>query len=278
MLAPLLAAPAGASEHTVSAVGHAHIDSAWLWPIRETVRKCARTFANVTHLAKEYPDTVFGCSQQVQYAWMRDRYPAIWERIKEAAKAGTWVPISGMWVEPDGNLPGGEAMARHFTYGKRLLADDLGVTVDEVWLPDTFGYSAALPQICRLAEARYFMSQKMSWNKTNVFPHHTFWWEGIDGTRIFTHFPPSDTYNATMAAEEVHRSRNTFKDAGPANRTMMAFGCCDGGGGPTREMIERARTQGFRIDPRGPEAFEAFLRAEVERWSRTIAAAGIRLD
>lgn len=241
VLAPLLAAPAGASEHTVSAVGHAHIDSAWLWPIRETVRKCARTFANVTHLAQEYPDTVFGCSQQVQYAWMRDRYPAIWERIKEAAKAGTWVPISGMWVEPDGNLPGGEAMARHFTYGKRLLADDLGVTVDEVWLPDTFGYSAALPQICRLAEARYFMSQKMSWNKTNVFPHHTFWWEGIDGTRIFTHFPPSDTYNATMAAEEVHRSRNTFKDAGPANRTMMAFGYGDGGGGPTREMIERAR-------------------------------------
>ncbi len=241
ILAPLLAVPAGPSEHVVSAVGHAHIDSAWLWPIRETVRKCARTFSNITLLAEEYPDTVFGCSQQVQYAWMRDRYPAVWERIKAATKAGTWAPISGMWVEPDGNLPSGEAFARQFLYGKRLLEDDLGVTCDEVWLPDTFGYSAALPQICRLAEASYFMSQKMSWNKTNVFPHHTFWWEGIDGTRIFTHFPPSDTYNATIAASEVHRSRNTFKDAGPANRTMMAFGYGDGGGGPTREMIERAR-------------------------------------
>ncbi len=241
VLAPLLAAPASASEHTVSAVGHAHIDSAWLWPIRETVRKCARTFSNITHLAKEYPETVFGCSQQVQYAWMRDKYPAVYERIKEAAKEGTWAPISGMWVEPDGNLPSGEAFARHFLYGKKLIEDDFGTTTDEVWLPDTFGYSAALPQICRLAEARFFMSQKMSWNKTNVFPHHTFWWEGIDGTRIFTHFPPSDTYNAEMRADEVHRSRNTFKDSGPANRSMMAFGYGDGGGGPTREMIERAR-------------------------------------
>ncbi len=241
VLAPLLAVPASASEHTVSAVGHAHIDSAWLWPIRETVRKCARTFSNITALAQDYPDTVFGCSQQVQYAWMRDRYPAVYERIKAAAKKGNWAPMSGMWVEPDGNLPGGEAFARHFLYGKKLLAEDFGTTTDEVWLPDTFGYSAALPQICRLAEARYFMSQKMSWNKTNVFPHHTFWWEGIDGTRIFTHFPPSDTYNSEMTAREVHRSRNTFKDSGPANHTMMAFGYGDGGGGPTREMIERAR-------------------------------------
>ncbi|HPZ49672.1 MAG TPA: glycoside hydrolase family 38 C-terminal domain-containing protein [Propionibacteriaceae bacterium] len=241
VLAPLLAAPASASEHTVSAVGHAHIDSAWLWPIRETVRKCARTFSNITHLATDYPETVFGCSQQVQYAWMRDKYPAVYDRIKQAAKNGTWAPISGMWVEPDGNLPGGEAFARQFLYGKKLVEDDFGTTVDEVWLPDTFGYSAALPQICRLAEASYFMSQKMSWNKTNVFPHHTFWWEGIDGTRIFTHFPPSDTYNAEMRADEVHRSRNTFKDSGPANHTMMAFGYGDGGGGPTREMLEKAR-------------------------------------
>jgi alpha-mannosidase len=240
-LAPALASPAAENEHTISAVGHAHIDSAWLWPIRETMRKCARTFSNVATLAADYPELVFACSQVVQYAWMRDYYPEVFRRIKEAIAAGTWVPVSGMWVECDSNLPGGEAMVRQFTYGKRFFADELGVEANEVWLPDTFGYSGALPQIARLAEGRWFMSQKMSWNTTDVFPHHTFRWEGIDGTRIFTHFPPSDTYNAQIFGEELARSARNFKDAGPANRSLMAFGHGDGGGGPTREMMERAR-------------------------------------
>lgn len=240
-LAPALAAPAHAGEHTISAVGHAHIDSAWLWPIRETMRKCARTFSNVATLAEDYPELVFACSQVQQYAWMRDHYPEVFRRIKDAVAKGTWAPVSGMWVECDSNLPGGEAMVRQFTYGKRFFADELGVTVNEVWLPDTFGYSGALPQIARLAEGRWFMSQKMSWNTTDVFPHHTFRWEGIDGTRIFTHFPPSDTYNAEIFGDELARSARNFKDAGPANRSLMAFGHGDGGGGPTREMMERAR-------------------------------------
>jgi len=231
-LAPALASPAAENEHTISAVGHAHIDSAWLWPIRETMRKCARTFSNVATLAADYPDLVFACSQVVQYAWMRDYYPEVFRRIKEAIAAGNWAPVSGMWVECDSNLPGGEAMVRQFTYGKRFLADELGVEVNEVWLPDTFGYSGALPQIARLAEGRWFMSQKMSWNTTDLFPHHTFRWEGIDGTRIFTHFPPSDTYNAQIFGEELARSARNFKDAGPANRSLMAFGHGDGGGGP----------------------------------------------
>ncbi len=240
-LAPALAAPAHATEHTISAVGHAHIDSAWLWPIRETMRKCARTFSNVATLAEDYPELVFACSQVQQYEWMRDHYPEVFRRIKDAVAKGTWAPVSGMWVECDSNLPGGEAMVRQFTYGKRFLADELGVQVNEVWLPDTFGYSGALPQIARLAQARWFMSQKMSWNTTDVFPHHTFRWEGIDGTRIFTHFPPSDTYNAQVFGDELARSARNFKDAGPANRSLMAFGHGDGGGGPTREMMERAR-------------------------------------
>ncbi|MHB1007979.1 MAG: alpha-mannosidase [Propionibacteriaceae bacterium] len=240
-LAPALASPAHAGEHTISAVGHAHIDSAWLWPIRETMRKCARTFSNMATLAEDYPDLVFACSQIQQYAWMRDHYPEVFRRIKKAVADGTWAPVSGMWVECDSNLPGGEAMVRQFTYGKRFLADELGVEVNEVWLPDTFGYSGALPQIARLAEGRWFMSQKMSWNTTDVFPHHTFRWEGIDGTRIFTHFPPSDTYNAQVFGSEVARSARNFKDSGPANRSLMAFGHGDGGGGPTREMMERAR-------------------------------------
>ncbi|MBI4900607.1 MAG: alpha-mannosidase [Actinobacteria bacterium] len=240
-LAPALASPAHAGEHIVSAVGHAHIDSAWLWPIRETMRKCARTFSNVATLAEDYPDLVFACSQVQQYAWMRDHYPEVFRRIKKAIADGNWAPVSGMWVECDSNLPGGEAMVRQFTYGKRFFADELGVEVNEVWLPDTFGYSGALPQIARLAEGRWFMSQKMSWNTTDVFPHHTFRWEGIDGTRIFTHFPPSDTYNAQLFGSELALSARNFKDSGPANRSLMAFGHGDGGGGPTREMMERAR-------------------------------------
>ncbi len=241
VLAPLLAQPARACEHQISAVGHAHIDSAWLWPVRETIRKCARTFANVTQLAQDYPDLVFACSQMVHYAWVRDRYPDLYQRIRDAVAAGSLVPVGGMWVECDANLPGGEAIVRQFTYGKRLLAEDLGVTTGGVWLPDTFGYSGALPQICRLAESDWFLSQKMSWNTTNVFPHHTFWWEGIDGTRVFTHFPPSDTYGSGLYGREVHRSAHNFKDAGRANRSLLAFGWGDGGGGPTREMLERAR-------------------------------------
>ncbi len=240
-LAPVLASPAHAGEHVISAVGHAHIDSAWLWPIRETMRKCARTFSNVATLAEDYPDLVFACSQVQQYAWMRDHYPEVFRRIKKAIADGNWAPVSGMWVECDSNLPGGEAMVRQFTYGKRFFAEELGVEVNEVWLPDTFGYSGALPQIARLAEGRWFMSQKMSWNTTDVFPHHTFRWEGIDGTRIFTHFPPSDTYNAQLFGSEIARSARSFKDSGPANRSLMAFGHGDGGGGPTREMLERAR-------------------------------------
>ena len=266
-LAPALAAPASAGEHTISAVGHAHIDSAWLWPIRETMRKCARTFSNVATLAADYPDLVFACSQVVQYAWMRDHYPEVFRRIKEAIAAGNWAPVSGMWVECDSNLPGGEAMVRQFTYGKRFFADELGVEANEVWLPDTFGYSGALPQIARLAEGRWFMSQKMSWNTTDVFPHHTFRWEGIDGTRIFTHFPPSDTYNAQILGEELARSARNFKDAGPANRSLMAFGHGDGGGGPTREMMERARrTANLEGSPKvvveSPKEF--FTKAEAE--------------
>ena len=269
-LAPVLTAPAAENEHTISAVGHAHIDSAWLWPIRETMRKCARTFSNVATLAADYPDLVFACSQIVQYAWMRDHYPEVFRRIKEAIAAGTWAPVSGMWVECDSNLPGGEAMVRQFTYGKRFLADELGVEVNEVWLPDTFGYSGALPQIARLAEGRWFMSQKMSWNTTDVFPHHTFRWEGIDGSRIFTHFPPSDTYNAQVVGSELARSAQNFKDAGPANRSLMAFGHGDGGGGPTREMMERARRvanlEGSpKVVVESPREFFAKAEAEYEQ-------------
>ncbi|WP_128375758.1 alpha-mannosidase [Streptomyces cavernae] len=241
VLAPVLAKPAHASAHTVSGVGHAHIDSAWLWPIRETKRKTSRTFSNVTALADEYEDFIFACSQAQQYEWVRDNYPHVWARIQDSVKKGQWAPVGGMWVEADGNLPGGEAMARQLIHGKRFFIEHFGVETKGVWLPDSFGYTAAYPQLAKLAGNEWFLTQKISWNQTNKFPHHTFWWEGIDGTRIFTHFPPVDTYNARFSGEEMDRAVRNYQEKGGGTRSLAPFGWGDGGGGPTREIMERAR-------------------------------------
>ncbi|SDU79742.1 Alpha-mannosidase [Jiangella alkaliphila] len=240
-LADVLSRPAHASAHRVSAVGHAHIDSAWLWPVRETVRKCVRTFTNQLALAEEYPELVFACSSAQQYAWVERDRPEVFERIRAAVDRGTWAPVGGMWVESDANLPGGEALARQLVHGRRYFADRLGVEADGVWLPDSFGYTAAFPQLARLAGARWFLTQKLSWNETNRLPHHTFSWEGIDGTTILTHFPPVDTYTGMMTAAELAHAAENFAEKGVATRSLVPFGYGDGGGGPTRDMLERAR-------------------------------------
>jgi alpha-mannosidase len=243
VLAPVLASPAQASAHTVLATGHAHIDSAWLWPIRETIRKCARTFSNVLDLLERHPDLRFACSSAQQLAWMEEHYPAIFARIEDQVRAGRFVPVGGQWVEPDTNLPGSEATARQLVVGKRWFLEKFGVDTTEVWLPDTFGYSASLPQLIRLAGADWFMTQKISWNQTNRMPHHTFWWEGIDGTRVFTHFPPIETYNAELSPAELAHAERTYTDHGTGTVSLAPFGWGDGGGGPTREMVERAHRQ-----------------------------------
>ncbi|MEU9114042.1 glycoside hydrolase family 38 C-terminal domain-containing protein [Streptomyces sp. NPDC048483] len=240
-LADVLSRPAAVGAHRISAVGHAHIDSAWLWPLRETVRKASRTFANVTQLATEYPELVFACSQAQQYAWVKEHQPRIWERIKEAVRHGNWAPVGSMWVESDANMPGGEALARQIVHGKRFFLQELGVETEEIWLPDSFGYTAAFPQLARLAGAKWFLSQKLSWNQSDKMPHHTFWWEGIDGTRVFTHFPPVDTYNSRLHGLELAHAERNFAEKGRATRSLVPFGWGDGGGGPTREMLERAR-------------------------------------
>ncbi|MFJ3951992.1 alpha-mannosidase [Streptomyces libani] len=263
-LADVLSRPATASAHRVSATGHAHIDSAWLWPLRETVRKASRTFANVTQLAEEYPELVFACSQAQQYAWVKEHQPHIWERIKEAVRAGNWAPVGSMWVESDANMPGGEALARQIVHGKRFFLEELGVETEEIWLPDSFGYTAAFPQLARLAGAKWFLTQKLSWNQTDKMPHHTFWWEGIDGTRVFTHFPPVDTYNSRFHARELAHAERNFADKGRATRSLVPFGWGDGGGGPTREMLERAR----RL-----RSLEGSPRVEIEPPARFFASA-----
>jgi alpha-mannosidase len=266
-LAGVLAVPARASAHRVSAVGHAHIDSAWLWPVRETVRKVARTTANVTDLMDAHPELVYAMSSAQQFAWLQEHRPDVFARVADRVKAGQFVPVGGMWVESDTNMPGGEALARQFSVGKRYFADEFGVETEEVWLPDSFGYTAALPQLIALSGSRWFLSQKISWNQTNKFPHHTFWWEGLDGTRIFTHFPPVDTYNSDLSgAELAHASRN-FADKGASTGSLVPFGHGDGGGGPTREMLDRAaRLRDLDGSPRVviERPAEFFARAQAE--------------
>jgi len=249
-LAGVLASPAYASAHQVIAVGHAHIDSAWLWPVRETIRKCARTFSNVLALMDEYPDFVFACSSAQQFAWVKDRYPELFERIRQRVAEGRFVPVGGMWVESDTNMPGGEALARQFVYGKGFFLREFGYEPDDVWLPDSFGYTAALPQLVRAAGSHTFLTQKISWNETNRMPHHTFWWEGIDGSRVFTHFPPTDTYNSDLSGADLARAQRQYAEKGVSNVSLAPFGFGDGGGGPTREMMEAAaRTRSLEGSP-----------------------------
>ena len=248
-LAPVLARPAAPSAHRVSAVGHAHIDSAWLWPVRETRRKIARTTAHVLALMETEPDLVFACSSAQQLEWVRQDHPELFARVRERVAQGRFVPVGGMWVESDTNLPTGESLVRQFLEGSRWFAEHLGTTSDVVWLPDSFGYTAALPQIASGAGMRAFVTQKLGWNDTNAFPHHHLDWEGVDGTRIYAHLMPVDTYNSDLSARELARaSRQAAATAGSpggagagANRSLVPFGYGDGGGGPTRGALRAAR-------------------------------------
>ncbi|ABY22262.1 alpha-mannosidase [Renibacterium salmoninarum ATCC 33209] len=240
-LAKVLAQPAYASAHQIVATGHAHIDSAWLWPVRETIRKCARTFSNVVALMDEHPEFVFSCSSAQQLQWIKDFYPELFERIKVKVAARQFVPVGGMWVESDTNMPGSEAMARQFIEGKSFFRQEFDVDCKEAWLPDSFGYSGALPQIVRAAGIDWFLTQKISWNQINIMPHHTFQWEGIDGTRVFTHFPPVDTYNSELSGRELAHAQSNYREKGRSNVSLVPFGWGDGGGGPTREMIAAAQ-------------------------------------
>ncbi|MFD7491248.1 alpha-mannosidase [Streptomyces sp. NPDC059832] len=269
-LRDVLSSPAHASAHRLSAVGHAHIDSAWLWPLRETVRKVARTTSNVLALMDDRPEFVFAMSQAQQLDWLREHQPALYARVKEKVAAGQFVPVGGMWVESDTNMPGSEALARQFVHGKRFFLEEFGVETEEVWLPDSFGYSAALPQLVKLSGSRWFLTQKISWNTTNPFPHHSFLWEGLDGTRVFTHFPPVDTYVAELSGEELAHAEENFRDKGHATRSLVPFGWGDGGGGPTREMLARAeRLADLEGSPRvaieRPADFFAAAEAEYDR-------------
>ncbi|WP_136687839.1 alpha-mannosidase [Halorhabdus amylolytica] len=225
--------------HELTAVGHAHIDLAWLWPWSETVRKGARSFSTVLGLLDTYPSFRFLQSQPHLYELVRDRYPAVYERITEQIEKGGWDPVGALWVEADVNISGPEALARQFLYGKRHFRDAFGEDPQTTFLPDVFGYTATLPTIARAADCPYFLTQKMSWNETNEFPYTSFTWSGLDGSSVLAHFPPADTYNGDMSVEQVREAVTNDDESAVTERGLYLYGWGDGGGGPTREMIER---------------------------------------
>jgi len=225
----------------VSAIGHGHLDLVWLWPLRETIRKAGRTFSSSLRCMEEYPEYRFAASQPQLYQLVKERYPELFTQIKKAVKAGSWEPLGAMWVEPDCNIPSGESLVRQIYYGKRFFQEEFGVEVDNLWLPDTFGFSPVLPQLMRKSGVKYFMTQKMSWSKTNTFPHHTFEWEGIDGSRVLSHFLPSNTMNSKLLPKELLFGASNFRQKDRCNHWLFSFGEGDGGGGPGRHHLEFAR-------------------------------------
>ena len=231
----------GDHNHHVSAIGHAHIDTAWLWPLAETMRKCYRTFSTAVRMMDKYPEYKFSCSQAQQLTWIKEQQPALYAKIKAKVKKGQFVLVGGTWIEPDCNIPNGEALVRQFLIGQRFFKKEFGQYCQEFWNPDVFGYSGALPQIIRGAGIKYFLTQKLSWNQFNKPTSSTFLWEGIDGSSVLTHFPPTDTYNGACNVQEIQKHYTNFKDRERATESYMLFGYGDGGGGPTEEMMERLR-------------------------------------
>jgi alpha-mannosidase len=232
----------------VHATGHAHIDVAWLWTLGQTRRKSERTFHNVIRLMEQFPDYHFTQSQPQVYQFIKEDQPELFETIKHRIAEGRWEPIGGMWVEADCNLSGAESLARQFLLGRTFFREHFGKETESpiLWLPDVFGYAWALPQLIRQAGLQYFMTIKIGWSQYNRLPYDTFLWKGIDGTEILTHFSTvkdfgseyASTYNAMANAKEALGTWNNFQQKELHKDLLMAYGFGDGGGGPTREMLE----------------------------------------
>ncbi|KAL4810228.1 glycosyl hydrolases family 38 N-terminal domain-containing protein [Aspergillus unguis] len=225
----------------VYGIGHCHIDTCWLWPWAETKRKVARSWSNQCDLMDRYPEHRFTCSQAQQFKWLKQYYPSVFDRVKGWVKKGHFQPIGGSWVEHDTNMPSGESLVRQFIYGQRFFESNFGERCTTFWLPDTFGYSTQIPQICRLAGMSRFFTQKLSWNNINNFPHTTFKWVALDGSQVLCHMAPSETYTASAHFGDVKRSVTQHKSLDSDNASLLVFGKGDGGGGPTFEHLEKLR-------------------------------------
>ncbi len=238
-IAKVLNTPTDGTATTAYSVGNAHIDLAWLWPVRETKRKAARTFSTVMRYMERHPDYRFIQSQPQMYEWVRQEYPALFSELQQAAKRGQLETAGAMWVEADCNLISGESMVRQILYGTQYFKEHFDAEQNFLWLPDVFGYSAAMPQILTQCGLDTFFTQKISWNETNKFPHQTFFWEGIDGTAILSHFFPADTYIGKNMPGELRHGEANYKQSAHCPHWLNAYGWGDGGGGPTEVMVER---------------------------------------
>ncbi|WP_026669005.1 alpha-mannosidase [Butyrivibrio sp. AE3006] len=237
---PYLEAKNGSTMPEYYAIGNSHLDLAWLWPMQETYRKTARTFAAQLRLIEQYPEYKYLQSQPAAYEMCRKYYPELFERIKEAIKGGQWIAEGAMWVEPDTNMAGGEALIRQLLYGKQYYKEEFGVDSVVLWLPDTFGYTAALPQILKGCDVKYLVTQKIFWsyNEGDIFPYHYFNWEGMDGTKITAFLPTSYTYRTDPTQlDEVWKGRSQVQDL---DAFLLPYGYGDGGGGPSRDYVEYA--------------------------------------
>ncbi len=243
---------AGWDEVKATCIGHTHIDVAWWWTVDQTKEKAARSFSTVLKLMDEYPDYHFMSSQPQLYEFVKERYPRLYEQIKARVKEGRWEPEGGMWLEADTNLTSGESLVRQFLYGKRFFREEFGVDSKILWLPDAFGYSGALPQIMKKCGVDYFMTTKLSWNQLDQMPYDTFLWKGIDGSEVFTHMittlgvgqDPSDfftTYNGMLHPDAIMGGWERYQNKDINNDILIAYGYGDGGGGPTREMLETSK-------------------------------------
>ncbi len=243
----------------ITAIGHAHIDVAWLWTLGQTRQKAGRSFHNVLRLMEQFPEFQFTQSQPQLYDYLREDFPELFEAIKDRIKDGRWEPIGGMWVEADCNLSGPESLARQFLLGRDFYKRHFGPEAETrvLWLPDVFGYAWNLPQLIKEAGLEYFFTIKIGWSQYNRLPYDSFWWQGLDGTRVLTHFsttknpdsPHAATYNSDASPSQTMGTWLNFqqKDYGPSGKIpplLMSYGWGDGGGGPTREMLENIREMG----------------------------------
>ena len=228
----------GAPSLKISAVGHSHLDLAWLWPIRETKRKAIRTFATQLEMLERYPEYVYGASQPQQYAWIKENEPDLYQRIKQAVEKGRIEPQGCMWVEPDTNVPCGESLVRQIFYGKQFFKDEFGKEIDALWLPDVFGFSAALPQLCAKSNVKYLCTIKLSWNWVTKFPYNSFIWKGISDDSVLVHMPPEGDYNSMAFPTNVHKAVKNYQEKGKIENALMLYGIGDGGAGPAPRHLE----------------------------------------
>lgn len=259
----------------IALTGHAHLDLAWLWPVSETLRKGRRTFASVLSLMDRYEDFVFNQSSAQLYDWIETEAPDLFEGVRRRVAEGRWEPVGGMWVEPDCQTPSGESIVRQLLYGQRYFEGRFGRRSKVAWLPDTFGFSPAVPQLLRGAGIGGFFTYKLNWSEWNSFPHDLYEWEGLDGSTVTAHAfdNPGQDYNGNVRPLDLLGTWKNFEGKRRHPETLFSFGWGDGGGGPTEEMLENyARLKSFPAMPRLRMAsvenfFEGLPKKGLPRWT-----------